>query len=221
LAPRKEEMRAAAISRGKQAQDLGIDIRLNTKVTAVLIEELKPDVVIVATGGEPAKLNIPGANLPHVLHSFEILEGKTKASGNVIVIGGGLIGLEVAEYLAEKDKNNSITVLEMKEEVGKDLGIFRKICVMENLYVAGINTMVNTTCNEIKEKFVIVEKDGAVEELSCDYVVLATGTVSKDYAELKQYCEKTKVPYHVIGDALKTRRAIDAVAEAAEIARAI
>lgn len=221
LAPRKEEMRAAAISRGKQAQDLGIDIRLNTKANAVLLEEVKPDAIIVATGGEPVRLNIPGANLPHVVHSFDVLEGKTKASGNVIVIGGGLIGLEVAEYLAEKDKNNSITVLEMKEEVGKDLGIFRKICVMENLYVAGIKTMVNTTCNEIKEKTVLVEKDGEVQELSCDYIVLATGTVSKDYDELKQYCEKTQVPYHVIGDALKTRRAIDAIGEAAEVARVI
>jgi len=221
LAPRKEEMRNAAISRGKQAQDMGIDIRLNTKATTALLEEVNPDVVIVATGGESAKLNIPGPSLPHVVNSFDVLEDKTLAAGNVIVIGGGLIGLEVAEYLAEKDQNNRITVVEMSDEVGKDLGIFRKICVMESMHMAGIQTMVNTTCKEIKEHSVKVEKDGEVEKLLCDYVVMATGTISKDYAELKQYCVKKQIPYHIIGDALKARRAIDAIAEAAEVARTI
>ena len=221
LAPRKEEMRNAAISRGKQAQDMGIDIRLNTRATTTLLETVNPDVVIVATGGEPAKLNIPGANLPHVVNSFDVLEGKVIPTGNVIVIGGGLVGLEVAEYLAEKDKNNRITVLEMMDEAGKELGVFRKICVMENMHMAGIQTMVNTKCKEIKENSVEVEKDGEVKELACDYVVTAVGTVSKDYKELKQYCEAKKIPYYVIGDALKARKAIDAIAEAAEVARSI
>lgn len=221
LAPRKEEMRSAAISRGNQAQDMGIEIRLNTKANTTLLEEVNPDAIIVATGGEPAKLGIPGADLSNVIHSFDVLEGKTVASGNVVVIGGGLVGLEVAEYLAEKDKNNHITVLEMRDEVGQELGMMRKISVMENMYMAGIQTMVNTKCKEIKEHSVTVEKDGEVQELVCDYVVMAVGTVSKDYEEVKQYCEKKQIPYYVIGDALKARRAIDAVAEAAEVARAI
>lgn len=221
LAPRKEEMRNAAISRGIQAQDMGIEIRLNTLTNATLLEEVTPDVVIVATGGVPAKLDIPGVDLPHVVHSFDVLEGKTASSGNVVVIGGGLIGLEVAEYLAEKDKNNHITVIEMRDGVGQELGMMRKISVMENMYIAGIQSMVNTKCKEIKEHSVIVEKDGEVQEMICDYVVMAVGTVSKDYEEVKQHCEKKQIPYYVIGDALKARRAIDAVAEAAEVARAI
>lgn len=221
LAPRKEEMRDAAISRGNQAQGMGIDIRLNTKASTMLLKEIGPDAVIMATGGEPAKLNVPGAKLPHVVHSFDVLEGKAIPTGNVVVIGGGLVGLEVAEYLAEKDKSNHITVIEMMGEIGKDLGVFRKICVMENLYMSGITTIVNTKCNEIKEHSIIVEKDGEVKELACDYVVVAIGTVSKDYKDLKQYCEKNHIPYYVIGDAYRARRAIDAIAEAAEVSRAI
>lgn len=221
LAPRKEEMKAAAISRGEQAKAIGVDIRLNEKATKEQAKNIAPDVVIIATGGEPAKLNLTGADLPHVVHSFDVLEGKAKPTGNIVVIGGGLIGLEVAEYLAAQEESKQITVLEMMDEVGKDLGIFRKICVMENLYVAGIQTMVNTKCNEIKEKSIIVEKEGEIQELDCDYVVVATGTASKGYEDITEYCEETQIPHYVIGDAVKARRAIDAIAEAAEIARAI
>lgn len=221
LAPRKEEMREAAISRGKQAVDMDIDIHLNKKVTAELLEKIKPDAVIVAIGGEPARPNIPGGSLPHVVHSFDVLEANAVVSGNVVVIGGGLIGLEVAEYLAEKDKDNHVTVLEMTDAVGKELGMFRKISVMENLYMNGIQTMVNTKCNEIKEHSIEIEREGVTQELACDYVVLAVGTVSKDYEEIKQYSENNQIPYYVIGDALKARRAIDAIAEAAEVARVI
>ena len=54
-----------------------------------------------------------------------------------------------------------------------------------------------------------------------NYVVVATGTASKGYEDITEYCEETQIPHYVIGDAVKARRAIDAIAEAAEIARAI
>ena len=221
LAPRKEEMRKAAISRGRQALKMGIDIRLNTKITLEILQDVSPDEIIVATGAEPIRLDIPGVNLNHVTNSFDVLEGNVIPKGKVIVIGGGLVGLEVAEYIAEKDKGNQITVIEMLDEVGKDLGIFRKICVMENLYITGIQTMVNTKCLEIKEDSIIVEKDGENHKLDCDYVVVAVGSKSMDYDEIINYSEENNTPYYVIGDALKARRAINAIEEAAEVAREI
>jgi len=59
------------------------------------------------------------------------------------------VGLEVAEYLADMGK--TVTVVEMLDEVGKDLGQLRKICVMESIYALGINTMVKTKCLEIRK----------------------------------------------------------------------
>lgn len=221
LAPRKEEMRNAAISRGKQAEKMGINIRLNTKVTSELLKEISPDEIIIATGASPMKLSIKGADLPHVNSSFDVLEGKVSPKGSVVVIGGGLVGLEVAEYIAHADKNNKITIIEMLDEVGKDLGMFRKVCVMENLYMSGIKTMVNTKCVEINEDHIIVEKDGESQKLDCNNIVIAIGSKSKNYDEIKKYSEENNISYHVIGDALKARRAIDAIAEAAEVARTI
>ncbi len=221
MAPRKDEMKNAALSRAKQAKDMGVDIRLNTKADPALLDEIGPEAVIVATGGQPIKPNIPGGDLPNVVGSFDVLSGKKEASGNIIVIGGGLVGLEVAEYLAHANKENKITIIEMANQVGADLGLFRKICIMENLYVMGIQSITEATCKEITENSVIVEKNGEAKEFPCDYVVMAVGTVSRDYKQIEQYCEDKDIPYYIVGDAKKARRAIDAVYEAAEAARVI
>lgn len=221
LAPRKKEMRDAALSRGIQAQKLGIDIRLNTKVNTDVLQEVSPDAIIVATGAEAIKLNLPGTELPHVTSSFDVLEGNILPEGKIVIIGGGLVGLEAAEYIAEKGTASHITVLEMLDGVGKDLGLLRKISVMEHLQAAGVETMVNTKCSEINADSVTVEKDGKTHKLDCDYVVIAIGSRSKDYDEIKQYGEENKIPYYVIGDAQKARRAVNAIAEAAELSRAL
>lgn len=221
LAPRKSEMREAAISRGKQVKDLGIEINLNTKVTADIIKNMNPDNVIIATGGTPIKLNIPGANMPHVLNSFDVLRCEAEPAGKVVVIGGGLVGLEVAEHIAEANENNQVIVLEMIDQVGRDLESLRKMCVMESLRDSEIHVMVNTKCTEINDKYVVIEKAGKKEEIACDFVVTAVGSKSNDYSEIRKYCEDNDLSYHVIGDAKQARKVINAIAEAAEIARAI
>lgn len=218
-APRKVEMRDAAISRGEQAVRAGVDIRLSTPVAPELIEEIQPDEVVIATGAEPVQLHVPGVDLHNVTNSFAVLSGKAIPQGKVVVVGGGLVGLEVAEFLAEK--NNQVTVIEALDEVGKDLGTFRKIPVMESLFANRINTMVNTKCLEIKENAILVEKEGKQEEIPCDYVVIAVGSKPIDFLDLREYCEWNDIPFHVIGDAVRARRAIDAIEEGAELARMI
>lgn len=218
-APRKREMLEAAISRGNQARQAEVDIRLSTPVTTSLLEDVQPDAVIVATGAEPAKLNIPGALLPHVTNSFEVLAGKTNLDGTVVVIGGGLVGLEVAEYLAVR--NIKVTIIEALNEVAKELGDFRKICVLESLYHSQIPVITNAQCIEIKEGILTIAKDGGLENIECDYVVTAIGSKPRDYEDIKAYCLKMEIPVYVIGDAVKARRAIDAIEEAVEVARTI
>lgn len=129
-------MKAAVIAMGKKAARLGADIRLNTPVTAELIEEIKPHTVFNAIGATPIIPNILGKDQKFVVNSHDVLNGLATPEGNVVVIGGGLVGLEVCEYLAEKDAK--ITVLEMMKECGADLGMARKICVQESLYMSGV-----------------------------------------------------------------------------------
>lgn len=218
-APRKEEMKEAAINIGKQAINEGIEVKLNTPITIKLIEEIQPDEVIIAIGAAPMNLNIPGGGLPSVTNSHDVLSGKSKVSGKVIVIGGGLVGLEVAEYLHEKV--DDITVVEMLNQVAKDLGQLRNVCVMESLYTSGIKTLTNAKCIEIKDGAVTIEKDGNIEEIQCDSVVVSIGARSRSFDDVARYCEKNEIPCHAVGDAVRARRALNAIAEASEIARNI
>ena len=218
-APRKEEMKEAALWMGEEALREGIEIRLSTPITTELIEKEKPNDVIIAIGAAPMNLNVPGGNLAHVTNSHDVLDGRVPVSGNVVIIGGGLVGLEVAEYIEEVA--DSITVVEMLDQVAKDLGDLRKISVMENLHYAGVKTLTNSKCVEITENTVVIERDGNREEVPCDYVVVAIGARARNFDEISKYCENNKINYYVIGDAVRARRALNATAEAAEVARAI
>lgn len=218
-APRKEEMKEAAIAMGEMAKRKGVEIKLSTPVDAEVIKDINPDEVIIAAGAEPIKLNVPGANLPHVTNSHDILAGKAKVNGDIVVIGGGLVGLEVAEYLS--GNVNKITVVEMLNEVAKDLGQLRKICVMESLYHEGIKTITEAKCVEIKEKSIVIDKNGVVEEVPCDSVIVAIGARSRNFESISDYCKENNIPYHVIGDAVRARRALNCIEEASEVARRI
>ncbi len=218
-APRKGEMKDAAMAMAAQVMREGIEVKLNTPVTEELIEMIKPDEVFIAVGSSPIELKIPGFGLPHVTNSHDVLAGKSRVSGRVVVIGGGLVGLEVAEYI--HGSADSITVVEMLDKVAKDLGELRNICVMESLYAGGVQTVTNAKCIEIRQDAVIVDRLGKVEEIPCDFVVAAIGARSRDFDNIKAYCEKQGISLHVIGDALRARRALNAVAEANEAVRAI
>ncbi|QUL53431.1 FAD-dependent oxidoreductase [Paenibacillus tritici] len=218
-APRKEEMKEAAIAMGEQAIREGVEVRLGTPVTSALLDELRPDEVIVAVGAAPMELKVPGSHLPMVTNSHEVLSGKIAVSGKVVIIGGGLVGLEVAEYL--HGKATEITVVEMLEKVAKDLGQLRSICVMENLETSGVQTLTDAKCVEIKEQAIVIENMGRIMQLPCDSVVVAIGAKSRNFEDINNYCDEHSIPCHVIGDAVSARRALNAVAEANEIARAI
>ena len=218
-APRKEEMKEAAIAMGEMAKRKGVEIKLSTPVNAEVIKDINPDEVIIAAGAEPIKLNVPGANLPHVTNSHDILAGKARVNGDIVVIGGGLVGLEVAEYLS--GNVNKITVVEMLSEVAKDLGQLRKICVMESLYHEGIKTITEAKCVEIKEKSIVIDRNGVVEEVPCDSVIVAIGARSRNFESISDYCKENNIPYHVIGDAVRARRALNCIEEASEVARRI
>lgn len=219
MAPRKGEMKDAMDKMADMTEKEGIEIRLETPLTKEIIEKENPDEVIIAIGAKTIELAIEGKDLDHVYNSHEVLAGEVKVEGEVVVIGGGLVGLEVAEYLSER--GNKASVVEMMDEVGKDLGQLRKISVMESMYKNGIKAYTNAKCLAIKENTIIIKEEEKTEEIKADVVVIAIGSRSRDANEIKEYCDEKNIKYHTIGDAFKARRALNATAEAAKIAREI
>lgn len=219
LAPRKKEMMEAALHRGRQVVKLGVDVRLNTPLTVAEIEVLKLDVVVNAVGAHPIQLRVPGIELDTVYNYADILRGTRVPKGNVVVIGGGMVGLETAEYLLER--GCKVTIVEMLPALASDLGSTRKIIVMENLSTAGATMLVNAKCLEIKPDGVVVEREGKSETIPCDAVAVAVGATSTAMPGVEDCCKALGIEYHAIGDAVKPRRAMDATSEAAALARAI
>lgn len=213
--PRKAEMKKAVISMGEKARRLGVDIRMNTSVTPELIARLNPHTVINATGAAPALPEIPGTDKGFVIHSHNILAEKKSMSGNVVVIGGDMAGMGIAEYLAEKGAK--VTVLEKQKDVCTNMGSTRKICVKEIVASAGIKTVTEITVTEITDHGVIGQKNGKAVEFPCDYVVISS-VKKRDGSALSQACYDRKIGYYEVGDAGLARYALQATREAFDAA---
>ena len=91
---------------------LGVEVRLKTEVTEEVIEALDPYAVLIATGGRPAELPIPGIDKPMVHHAHEVLEDMAEAQDKkIVVVGSGLTGIETALYY--KDQGNDLTLVDV------------------------------------------------------------------------------------------------------------
>ncbi len=193
-----------------------VEIKLNQEATAQSILEGKPDVVIVATGASPIIPDIPGVKGAKVSTALEVLRGKETGQG-VVVIGGGMVGCEIAEFLAEKGKK--VTILEMLNRVGNDIGPTTRWVVLQRLRKAGIRMETRITATEITDEGVKGVRDGAFEFFPADTVVLAVGMKSRD--GLAQQLEGKIPAVHSIGDCVEPQRIAQAMEVGLKIAREI
>lgn len=216
MAPRKGEMAEAMERMARRCERMGVDIRLNTPATPELIASIKPHTVLNAIGSQPLVPRIPGWDKAFVVNSHDVLNGIAKPEGNVVVIGGGMVGMEVAEYLAER--GCKVTDLEMMKEFCADMGAARKTCVTESVYALGITPVTEVTVTAIEDGRVVGQKNGETVEYPCDWAVMAIGARSRDGSTLEQAAYDNGCGYMVIGDASMARRAIDATREAMEAA---
>jgi 2,4-dienoyl-CoA reductase (NADPH2) len=195
----------------------GAQIRLNQEVDEETIAEGKPEVVLVAVGATPLIPNIPGVNGENVVTALEVLGGEREVGEHVVIVGGGMIGCEAAEYLAYKGKQ--VTILEMLERIGADIGMTTRWVIMQRLRNAGIAMETKAKVEEITDKGVMASRDGSVEFFTADSVVLAVGLVPRN--ELAQRLEGRNTECHCIGDCTKAQKIIQAIEDGFHIAREI
>ncbi len=96
-------------------QRAGVDIRLNTEVTPAYALSLKPDVIIAALGAKPLKPSIPGIDGGSVLSGEELYYSPEKAGKKVAIIGGGLVGIELAIYM--ENLGHEVTIVEIADKL--------------------------------------------------------------------------------------------------------
>ncbi len=199
----------------KQVEQSGVTIQTNTAVTPEMIKTGAPEAVILAIGGEKIIPDIPGLDESIVCTAWQIL-GKTVAPGkNVVVVGGGLIGMETADFLSSS--GSQVTLVEMLPNSPVIKAASHGYMLHKRLREAGCRMMFNTCLESVGKNSVTLSVDGQPEVLQdVDQVVLAVGMKPKD--ELKQYLESSGIEYKVVGDAMQVRRIIEATDEGAKAA---
>ena len=177
LPPHKQELKNILDYYNRQMDLLNVDIKTNKTLSTEVIEEIKPEVVVLATGATEIIPGIPGIDSGHVVTSSEILTGDKSAGDNVVVIGGGLIGVETAEFIADKGKK--VTVVEMLRSVAADLGATSRWGTLSRIK-RKVDILVLTTVVEVKKNAVVVkDQDDKTIEIPADTVVIAAGMKSR------------------------------------------
>ncbi len=218
IAPRKSEMKEAALQMGRIAVREGVDVRYQTEVTPEVIDEIAPDAVVVATGFVPALPQIEGIENADTAFAVDVMAGTKTVKENVLIIGGNGIGAETADFLSESGKK--VTILHEGDRIAPDVFWVRNQLLMDSLVSKNVQMYTNTKCVEIKGNTAVVEINGEKKELGgYDSIVIATGAKCND--TLSAYLEQKGIEHYVIGDAKQIRFALDAIREGAETALVI
>jgi 2,4-dienoyl-CoA reductase-like NADH-dependent reductase (Old Yellow Enzyme family)/thioredoxin reductase len=214
-APFKDQYGIWASWLTSQAKKIGVIMRTGTEVTESMISEGNPEVVILATGGEQIKPDIPGIGLPLVCNAWRVLEGSVPSGKHAVVMGGGLIGMETADYLCQK--GTQVTLVEVLKRSPVLKITSHGYMLHTRLKEAGCRLLFNTTVKKIEESSVTIFMEGREQILSpVDQVIIAVGLKPKD--ELKEILKAKKIRHFIIGDALQPRRIIEATEEGARAA---
>jgi NADPH-dependent 2,4-dienoyl-CoA reductase/sulfur reductase-like enzyme len=197
------------------AERAGAAIHLGTHVTSEDLLAEKPDAVILATGATPLSGAIPGAeNIPWVL-AGEVLEGEVEVKGStVLLVGGGLVGLEAADFLSAR--GNKVVLVEMEEEVGTKLDPLPRAMLLKRLKEQGVEIHPKTTVIHFSDGQVLAMRGEEEVRITADTIVLAVGF--RPNRALADSLEGSGLELHIIGDALEPRGAGEAIWEGFEIA---
>ncbi|WP_428911959.1 FAD-dependent oxidoreductase [Niallia sp. Krafla_26] len=191
-----------------QIEKLNIEV-IRQEATVDNLQNQEFDEVILAIGGVPKPLKIDGLKESKVLQAKDVLKSKVISGQSVVVIGGSLVGIEAALFLA--DKGCDVTILEEKKATMQgDLATFTT-SYMQKLTEKKVNVHLSTSIEEVVDDIMItVNKNGMKKEFTVDTIINATGYVSNDrlIGELK---EQTLLEVHEIGDGKQPGKIFDAI----------
>lgn len=198
--------------------EIVLNREVNLKASTPLPSDLVcSDVVILAHGAQPTRPEFCLPSGDNTIMAEDLLRLSKPAPGRYLVLGGGLVGLETAEYLVEVGAD--VTVLEMLEEMGWGLVPIRRNLIIERLIKAGVNLITNASVDRLEGNLACVTLSNKKIQLGpFDHVVLAAGYC----CEINPESILSYAPHQVvIGDARQPRSILEAIVEAWDAVREI
>jgi len=207
--PYKEDVGLFAKYLVRQLSKLGVDLKLGVKVDKSLVIKEQNDVVVVAAGSEALIPEIPGVNTRNVFTAREVVGGKKKVKKDVVIVGGGQVGLEAAEMLMKQGKR--VKVVEMLRKVGVDMGVHsRRLLVGRLRGKVAFEMMAKVV--RIEDGGVVVQREGGKEEfIKAESLILAVGI--KRMTELFEKLKGEAIELYSIGDCAGGGKIRDAIAD--------
>ena len=222
-----------------QLQKLGVKVRLGFECTPKFVRAGGYDEVIVATGAMERRICIPGLNPENTSYAIDALKREDIPGKNVLIIGGGLTGCELA-YIAGR-QGKTVTIVERSETILNAHGLsaanynmlmelmdFYNVRVIKNASMQKFDEGIATVCETVKNSpsianraklMVAVGAEGVplLHEIPVDHVIISAGYVSND--ALYSCIEADNV--HLIGDAKAPANVMEAIWSAYEVARVL
>ncbi len=201
-----------------ELERLRVPVYLNTRVTKEMVLDSDCDAVIVATGSRPKMFSL--GDDEKVYCAEQVLMNQKDPGDRVVVVGGGLVGCEMALDLAQKGKK--VTIL---EALPKIMAVNGPICsankemLEELLPFHGVDIICNAKVIGFQNGAVSYETDGKAEKLDADSVILSVGYRSAD--ELYHELEFDVADLYLLGDAGKVSNIMYAIWDAFEVANHI
>jgi 2,4-dienoyl-CoA reductase-like NADH-dependent reductase (Old Yellow Enzyme family)/thioredoxin reductase len=213
--PHKEEIKDFVSFLSNQVQLSGTLIEKGKEADMKTVREIKPDVVIMGTGSEPIIPKIPGIDQENVYTGHDVLSGTAVIGNKVVVIGGGLVGCETAEFLANQGKQ--VTVVEMRDDIALDVGALTRGLLLNRMNEMKIAVLTGSKVSAISSDRVVLEREDGTEEITgVDTVVVAIGSKSKN--DLTELIKEEGIQVYNIGDSAKPRRIFEAIHEGFQLA---
>lgn len=197
----------------------------NTKADIRFLENLKPDIIVNATGSRPLlppitglldRIDRDGENVSSIFKLFDDIEyfrTKDLKDKKVVVVGGGAVGLDVVEFFSENKAKTCI--IEMLPVVGKDLDPITKVTMNKMLKDYNVDVHTNTQLLEVEKDTFKVKKGEEEFLIDFDYGFICLGMSPNNpiLNDLNEYFEPRNVEIINIGDSKIARRIIDGVRE--------
>ena len=200
-----------------QARSIGkrnIKVRLNTEVTKEFAENLAPDVIIAAVGARQLVPDIPGIGGSNVTGAQDVYADPAIAGAKVVILGGGLVGTELAIYLG--DLGRDVTVVEMLPNYSAGDNMLHGMAIGIELERTGVKLAAGTKVVEISAGGVTGESGGERKFFEADTVVNALGMLpNRGAADDLRFCAPV---FHQTGDCLSVKNIREATSAAHQIA---
>jgi 2,4-dienoyl-CoA reductase-like NADH-dependent reductase (Old Yellow Enzyme family)/thioredoxin reductase len=212
LPPGKRGLIHIVIYYKNEMKNLGVVVKLNTKFTSEMAEKEKPDIIVLATGSNPIVPVFGGIKTQECFTYIEILKSDRVLENDVAVIGGQLIGLEVALFLASKGMK--VKVIEKSDNIGTDVGPTNMYRIEKKLRSLGVQIVCGAKFVGLKEGSIEIEKKGRKESISrIKTVVFAIGSRPNDVLEMEIKKSQWRGELLKVGNCSKSGKMIDAIHE--------